>query len=191
MHVNSVVHHIKNTKKLKFLRRQNFYEFLKNRLFRKRQAETKTCVFLLDHRVIPYIASSGHFATANSHLFRTLPVWMQTISITRYSWEKKTGEKNHSQKCYQKPLLMSPKNWKLWNYRTSRFVYTVARRYALVFPHCLQYTLYHILQLHFQTWFSVQNCLLKRDKIFYSVVLYMYIVFYYVSTIKGLLVLQA
>ena len=51
-------------KKLKFRRKQNLYEFIKNRIFPKsnyrfenrtmRQAETKVCLFLdMDHKAIP------------------------------------------------------------------------------------------------------------------------------------------
>ena len=140
MHVNNLVHQIQKHSNNWISEETDFFTHFSEIAFfkkvttdfencAKRQAETKTCVFVyMDHKAIPYRASSVHFATANFHPFRTLPVWMQTIkiSITRYSWEK-----NHSQKCCQKPLLMIQKNWKLRNYRTSRFFYTVARRNAL------------------------------------------------------------
>ena len=87
----------KTLKKLKFVRRQIFYEFLKNRLIRKsddrfwklckRQADTKACVFLdMDHKVIFYRISSVHFATANFHPFCTiirLKRWLKTFFFSR------------------------------------------------------------------------------------------------------------
>ena len=92
MHVNSVVHQIEKTlKKLKFLRRQIFYEFLKIAISKnvktdfenraKRQARTKACAILdMYHKaILPYGACSVHFATANAHPYCTLPVLMQTI----------------------------------------------------------------------------------------------------------------
>ena len=106
---------------MKFLSRQNLFEFLKiaisakvttdyeNRA--KRQAESKVCAFLdMYHKAIPYRASSVHFATANFHPFRTLPVWLQTIkklNDTVFMRQKLV------QKSYQKPLLMILKNRKL------------------------------------------------------------------------------
>ena len=94
----------KTLKMLQFLRRQNFYEFLKHRLFRnvttdfenrtRRQADNKACLFLdVNDNTIPYRACSVHFETGNFFPFRTLRVWRQTIPITRYSWEKKKKKK--------------------------------------------------------------------------------------------------
>ena len=63
------VPHWKTLKTFTFLKRRNFFDFLKNRIFRKlttdfqnrtqRPANTKACVILdVDHKVIPYRISS-------------------------------------------------------------------------------------------------------------------------------------
>ena len=90
----------KTLKKLKLPRKQNFYEFLKNRIFRKLttdfenctrlQAETRNVLFLdVEHNAIPHRVSSVHFATGNFHPFRILPGWVQKfeIWITRKCFE--------------------------------------------------------------------------------------------------------
>ena len=75
----------------------------------KRQAEAKTCAFFyMDHKAIPILQPQNSILFAH---FR-FECKQLKISITRYSWKR-----NHSKKCYQKPLLMIQKNWKLWNYR--------------------------------------------------------------------------
>ena len=101
--------HWKTLKKFTFLKRRNFFDFLKNRIFRKlttdfqnrtqRPADTKACVILdVDHKAIPYRISSVQYATRILHPFCTIPVWVQNIeiSITRYSWEKKKLPENVS-----------------------------------------------------------------------------------------------
>ena len=146
MHVNSLVQIEKHSKSWNFWGDRIFTNFSKIALSKKvttdfenrakRQAETKACVFwtwttsLHPTEQVQSILQSQisiHFAH-----FRFECKQLKN-SVTRYSWEK-----NHSRKCYQKPFLMIQKNWKLWNYRTSRFVYAAARRNALAFSHCMQ-----------------------------------------------------
>ena len=95
----------KTLKKLKFLKKQNFYNFLKNRIFRKlttdfenrtkRQAETKPWVILdADFYAIPFRVSSINFTTGNFHSLGRLSVWVQNFEflITRNSWKQNIPE---------------------------------------------------------------------------------------------------
>ena len=93
-----------------FLKKWNFYDFLKNRNFRNLTTDFET-----SHKATSWDQSTrlfggwplGYTYTGqvlsilqawNFHPFRTLPVWVQNLknSITRYSWEKKKNLENVS-----------------------------------------------------------------------------------------------
>ena len=74
------------------------------------QAETRNASFLdVEHKTIPYWASSVHFASGHFYPFRKLPVWVQTFEtwITRYPWEKKKNKKKkYPQNCFEAHQFM-------------------------------------------------------------------------------------
>ena len=73
----------------------------------------------VEHKAIPYRASSVRFATGNVYPFRTLPVWVQKfeIWITRYPWENKLLEMFRNSSIYGSNALeislQSDQKWTL------------------------------------------------------------------------------
>ena len=146
MHVNSVVYQIgKHSKSGNFCGDRIFTSFSKNVTSdfenrAKRQAETKACIFLYIYVPQGYTLQSkfSPFSNRKFHPFCTLPVWMETIKKFNNTVVMR---QKPSPKMLSKAFIDDSKNWKLWNYRNSRLVYTAARRTALLFPHCKQYRL--------------------------------------------------
>ena len=130
MHVNSVVHLVeKHSKSWNFWGDGFFTNFSKIAFSEKVTTDFK-------NRAKRQTDTRQSISNANFHPFRTLPVWMQTIqNVNNMVFVRK---KSFS-KMLSKAVIDYSKE--LWNYRTSRFVYTVTRRHALVSkkdPHCMQ-----------------------------------------------------
>ena len=148
MHVNSVTSDLKILKKLKFLSRLIFFEFLKIRIIRKvttdlenhtkpkRQTETKACVVLdMDDKAVPYKTFSIDLGSGSIH-----------FAHFRFECKKKKkfqqhcfNVKNRFPQILSKAFIDESTELKTLNYRTDRFVYMVARRNAQAFSHCIQW----------------------------------------------------
>ena len=147
MHVDSVVHQIeKHSKSWNFWGDRFFTNFSKITFSEKvttdfeNRTKLRPCLFFyIEHKAVPY----SHTEQVQSVLQPQISILFAhfrfehrqlKISITQYSWEKNIIPEKFIKSLY----WWFKKNWKLWNYRTSRFVYTAARRNVLAFPHCMQ-----------------------------------------------------
>ena len=124
-----------------------FYEFLKNRIFRKLTRFWKSYkASSWDQRMWRFFLRGPQRHTLQSKFspfcnWKCPPIsYTSDFGVKIWNFSNRVFmRKAYSRKWYQKPLLMIQKHWILWNHRIGRFVYTVARRNVLMFSHCRQW----------------------------------------------------